>query len=114
MDKRKLKASVVTISFSAHTDFNQTNGFIQRVNPNHIYLVHGERTNVKKLHDEFRKLYTNLTVYYLVNGRDFSNRLSSTREASIIGSLRHYLRRWFCCCSSSFASSNTDNSCCTW
>ena len=89
MDKRKLKlkASVVTISFSAHTDFNQTNGFIQRVNPNHIYLVHGERTNVKKLHDELRKLYTNLTVYYLVNGRDFSNRLSSTREVSIVGSL---------------------------
>ena len=89
MDKRKLKlkASVVTISFSAHTDFNQTNGFIQRVSPNHIYLVHGERTNVKKLHDELRKLYANLTVYYLVNGRDFSNRLSSTREVSIVGSL---------------------------
>ena len=42
MDNHQLKprATVVTISFSAYTDFAQTKGFIEGVNPRHMYLVH--------------------------------------------------------------------------
>ena len=50
-----------------HTDFTQTKGFIEGVNPlRHIYLVHGEKTNVPKPHDELLKLYKprNITVHF--------------------------------------------------
>lgn len=84
----KLRATVVTISFSAHTDFSQTNGFIKSVKPRHIYLVHGEKTNISKLHKELRILYgPEITVYYLVNSRDFTNPINLERDVNFVGSI---------------------------
>ena len=38
----KLKMDVTYISFSAHTDYRQTSGFIRHLRPPHVVLVHGE------------------------------------------------------------------------
>ena len=38
----KLKMDVSYISFSAHTDYKQTSGFIRALRPPHVVLVHGE------------------------------------------------------------------------
>ena len=38
----KLKMDVTYISFSAHTDYRQTSGFIRNLRPPHVVLVHGE------------------------------------------------------------------------
>ena len=37
-----LKATVKYISFSAHTDYEQTSEFIRLLKPGHVVLVHGE------------------------------------------------------------------------
>ena len=77
----KLRATVVTISFSAHTRTSpQTKGFIESVNPlRHIYLVHGERekTNVTKLHKK-----TSPSTF-LVNSRTYTN-----SDVKLVGSRR--------------------------
>ena len=72
-----------------HTDFTQTKGFIEGVNPRHIYLVHGEKTNVTKLHDELLKLYKprNITVHFLVNSRTYTNDINTNSDVKLVGSL---------------------------
>ncbi|KAG8277735.1 cleavage and polyadenylation specificity factor 73-like [Homalodisca vitripennis] len=47
--KLPLKMSVDYISFSAHTDFQQTNEFIKILKPPHVVLVHGEQNEMNRL-----------------------------------------------------------------
>ena len=42
----KLKMDVSYISFSAHTDYKQTSGFIRALRPPHVVLVHGEGNTI--------------------------------------------------------------------
>ena len=44
-----LRMSVDAISFSAHADFPQTNDFIDKLQPKHVILVHGEATEMIRL-----------------------------------------------------------------
>lgn len=44
-----LRMSVDYISFSAHTDYEQTSEFIRTLNPPHIVLVHGEQNEMMRL-----------------------------------------------------------------
>ena len=37
------------ISFSAHTDYKQTSGFIRALKPPHVVLVHGEANEMSRL-----------------------------------------------------------------
>lgn len=37
------------ISFSAHTDYKQTSGFIRELKPPHVVLVHGEANEMSRL-----------------------------------------------------------------
>ena len=37
------------ISFSAHTDYKQTSGFIRALKPPHVILVHGEANEMNRL-----------------------------------------------------------------
>ena len=50
----KLKMDVSYISFSAHTDYRQTSGFIRALRPPHVVLVHGE--------GEYFKIFCNITT----------------------------------------------------
>lgn len=43
--------SVDAISFSAHADFPQTSEFIEKLQPPHVVLVHGEATEMGRLKD---------------------------------------------------------------
>uniref|UniRef100_H3C9Y3 Cleavage and polyadenylation specificity factor subunit 3 n=1 Tax=Tetraodon nigroviridis TaxID=99883 RepID=H3C9Y3_TETNG len=47
--KLALKMSVDYISFSAHTDYQQTSEFIRALKPPHVILVHGEQNEMARL-----------------------------------------------------------------
>ncbi|KAM3959462.1 cleavage and polyadenylation specificity factor 73 [Aphomia sociella] len=47
--KLPLKMSVDYISFSAHTDYQQTSEFINILKPPHVVLVHGEQNEMSRL-----------------------------------------------------------------
>jgi cleavage and polyadenylation specificity factor subunit 3 len=51
MDGRMLplKASVHYISFSAHSDFLQTAGFLDIIQPPYVVLVHGDANEMSRL-----------------------------------------------------------------
>ncbi|ETV96208.1 hypothetical protein, variant 1 [Aphanomyces invadans] len=65
MDGRLLpmNCSVEYISFSAHADFVGTSGFIEKVAPPHIVLVHGEKTEMMRLKAALHKKFHNPKVY---------------------------------------------------
>lgn len=42
------------ISFSAHSDFDQTFKFIEAVKPQVVILVHGERGEINRLKDKLK------------------------------------------------------------
>jgi cleavage and polyadenylation specificity factor subunit 3 len=44
-----LRHQVAYISFSAHTDYKQTSGFIRALKPPHVVLVHGEANEMSRL-----------------------------------------------------------------
>ncbi len=47
--KLPMKLSVDYISFSAHTDYQQTSEFIRLLKPPHVVLVHGEANEMNRL-----------------------------------------------------------------
>ncbi|XP_029652120.1 cleavage and polyadenylation specificity factor subunit 3 isoform X2 [Octopus sinensis] len=47
--KLPLKCSVDYISFSAHTDYQQTSEFLRALKPPHVVLVHGEQNEMSRL-----------------------------------------------------------------
>jgi len=47
--KLPLNMQVDYISFSAHTDYKQTSGFIRKLKPPHVVLVHGEANEMSRL-----------------------------------------------------------------
>ncbi|CAK4073151.1 unnamed protein product [Aphanomyces euteiches] len=65
MDGRILPmtCSVEYISFSAHADFVGTSGFIEKVAPPHIVLVHGEKNEMMRLKAALHKKFHNPKVY---------------------------------------------------
>lgn len=61
--KVKLKMKVHNVTFSAHSDFKDTSGFITKLKPKKIVLVHGENREMKKLKDEMeRKIKSNFEL----------------------------------------------------
>jgi cleavage and polyadenylation specificity factor subunit 3 len=55
--KQPLNASVTTCSFSAHVDFVMNRSFIQKVRPNHILLVHGQKDEMGRLKNALMMQY---------------------------------------------------------
>jgi Cft2 family RNA processing exonuclease len=45
------RCSIESITFSAHVDYKQNQTFIKSVTPDYIVLVHGEKTQMKRLKD---------------------------------------------------------------
>lgn len=48
----KRRCFIEQISFSAHADYNQTRDFIDNLQVPNVLLVHGERKEMKRLHDK--------------------------------------------------------------
>ncbi|KAG5321931.1 CPSF3 factor, partial [Pseudoatta argentina] len=55
--KLPLKMSVDYISFSAHTDYQQTSEFIRTLKPPHVVLVHGEQNEMGRLKAALQREY---------------------------------------------------------
>ena len=78
--KVKLNMKVKSVTFSAHSDFNDTSSFIQKIKPKKIILVHGEGKEMKRLKEEMERNMNNknqkeLDVNNYINK---NNALSST------------------------------------
>ncbi|KAG7155877.1 Cleavage and polyadenylation specificity factor subunit 3-like [Homarus americanus] len=56
-----MKCSVEYISFSAHTDFEQTSHFIRTIRPPNVVLVHGEMTEMSRLKAALEREYEGST-----------------------------------------------------
>lgn len=57
--KLPLNMSVDYISFSAHTDYQQTSEFIRLLKPQHVVLVHGEQNEMNRLKSALTREYEN-------------------------------------------------------
>lgn len=57
--KLPLNMSVDYISFSAHTDYQQTSEFIRLLKPQHVILVHGEQNEMSRLKSALQREYEN-------------------------------------------------------
>uniref|UniRef100_A0A1I8JMW6 PPPDE domain-containing protein n=1 Tax=Macrostomum lignano TaxID=282301 RepID=A0A1I8JMW6_9PLAT len=60
-----LKCSVDYVSFSAHTDYQQTSEFIRDLRPAHIVLVHGEQNEMLRLRSALLRQYEDEPDYRL-------------------------------------------------
>jgi cleavage and polyadenylation specificity factor subunit 3 len=59
-----LNISVNSISFSAHADCSQTTDFIAKLKPKHVILVHGEKNECHKLHEQLhRTFHPNIQIH---------------------------------------------------
>ncbi|XP_076048104.1 cleavage and polyadenylation specificity factor 73 [Oratosquilla oratoria] len=58
-----MKCTVEYISFSAHTDFDQTSHFIRTIKPPNVVLVHGEMTEMGRLKKALVKEYEENTEH---------------------------------------------------
>jgi len=47
--KLPMNLTVESVSFSAHADYKQTSGFIRKLKPPHVVLVHGEANEMSRL-----------------------------------------------------------------
>lgn len=63
--KLPLKCSVDYISFSAHTDYQQTSEFVRTLKPTHIVLVHGEQNEMSRLKAALTREYGDSTGYII-------------------------------------------------
>lgn len=90
--KLPLKMQVDYISFSAHTDYKQTSGFIRELKPPHVVLVHGEANEMNRLKSALTREYeadpeTNINFYNPRNTVAVELKFRGEKMAKVIGSL---------------------------
>ncbi|CAF3130310.1 unnamed protein product [Rotaria socialis] len=90
--KLPLKCSVDYISFSAHTDCNQTTDFIRELRPPHVILVHGESTEMNRLRSHLIRKFEDdpeckLLVYTPKNTQSVELRFRGEKTAKVVGQL---------------------------
>lgn len=85
------KCSVDYISFSAHTDYEQTSEFIRILEPPHIVLVHGEQTEMGRLKAavirEYEDKGAHIDVYNPANCQSVELYFRGEKMAKVMGSL---------------------------
>ncbi|CAG4989363.1 unnamed protein product [Colias eurytheme] len=86
--KLPLKMSVDYISFSAHTDYQQTSEFINILKPPHVVLVHGEQNEMSRLKAALQREHrTRLAVHTPRNTQLLALTFRGDKTAKVIGSL---------------------------
>lgn len=90
--KVPLNMSVDYISFSAHTDYQQTSEFIRLLQPTHVVLVHGEQNEMFRLKSALQREYegeknTNITFYNPRNTHTVSLHFRGEKTAKVMGKL---------------------------
>jgi len=90
-DSLTLKMTVEYISFSAHSDYQQTKEFIDKLLPPHIVLVHGAADEMKKLKEGLEKHFIDqnreCTVWNPQNTVTVEIEFKGEKPAVVIGSL---------------------------
>lgn len=86
-DSRKVsvKATVKFITFSAHSDYNQTSEFIRRLKANVVVLVHGEEHEMTRMRNKLREEYPDLNVTAPQNCQTVALRVPPDRSADAVG-----------------------------
>lgn len=83
--------SVDYISFSAHTDYEQTSEFIRALRPPHIVLVHGEANEMNRLKAALTREYENdavkMNIYNPKNTVAVELYFRGEKMAKVMGSL---------------------------
>lgn len=90
--KLPLKMSVDYISFSAHTDYQQTSEFIRILKPPHIVLVHGEQNEMARLRAAIIREYeddpdSHIEVYNPRNAQGVELYFRGEKTTKVMGSL---------------------------
>nr|CDS28250.1 Cleavage and polyadenylation specificity factor [Hymenolepis microstoma] len=90
--KLPLKCTIQYISFSAHTDYQQTSAFIRELKPSHVILVHGEQNEMMRLAGALRREYEDddtyqIDVYTPANITSVNLRFKGEKVAKVLGSL---------------------------
>mmetsp|Transcript_76015 Transcript_76015/g.211193 ORF Transcript_76015/g.211193 Transcript_76015/m.211193 type:complete len:718 (+) Transcript_76015:66-2219(+) len=88
-DGRKVgvRATIKFISFSAHSDYNQTAEFIRRLKANVVVLVHGEEAEMGRMRTKLREEYPELNVLAPQNCMTVALRVPPDRAADAVGQL---------------------------
>lgn len=90
--KLPMKLSVDYISFSAHTDYQQTSEFIRLLKPPHVVLVHGEANEMSRLKSALIREYehdleTPIKIYNPRNTAAVELKFKGEKTAKVMGSL---------------------------
>lgn len=87
--KVPLKMSVHYVSFSAHSDFQQTSSFIDALQPAYVVLVHGDKNEMHRLQEALLKRYTGKDVKVISpkNCQFVELEFKSDKYAKIVGDL---------------------------
>lgn len=90
--KLRLNMSVAYISFSAHTDYQQTSDFIRQLKPPHIVLVHGEQNEMSRLKSALQREYegdpeNDIKIYNPRNTESVDLYFRGEKIAKVMGSL---------------------------
>ncbi|XP_044745051.1 cleavage and polyadenylation specificity factor 73 [Coccinella septempunctata] len=90
--KLPLKMSVDYISFSAHTDYQQTSEFIRILKPLHVVLVHGEQNEMSRLKAALIREYeddpnTTIHIHNPRNTHSVELAFRGEKTAKVMGSL---------------------------
>lgn len=90
--KLPLNMSVDYISFSAHTDYQQTSEFIRLLKPEHVVLVHGEQNEMLRLKSALQREYetdknSNITFHNPRNTHSVELYFRGEKTAKVMGSL---------------------------
>lgn len=90
--KLALNMSVDYISFSAHTDYQQTSEFIRLLKPQHVILVHGEQNEMNRLKSALQREYesqpnANITFYNPRNTHSVELYFKGEKTAKVMGKL---------------------------
>lgn len=88
-DGRKVpvRATVKFISFSAHSDYNQTSEFIRKLKANVVVLVHGEEHEMGRMRNKLKEEYPELNVTAPLNCQTVALRVPPDRSADAVGQL---------------------------
>eukprot|EP00761_Pharyngomonas_kirbyi_P004737 gb/GECH01004742.1/.p1 GENE.gb/GECH01004742.1/~~gb/GECH01004742.1/.p1 ORF type:complete len:803 (+),score=185.02 gb/GECH01004742.1/:1-2409(+) len=85
MKPRRL--SVRYVSFSAHSDYEQTSEFVELTRPKHITLVHGDQSNVHKLKQALEHRFDWVKVYTPRNTETQQIPFKTQKKAKVVGSI---------------------------
>eukprot|EP00747_Dinoflagellata_sp_TGD_P029422 gnl/TRDRNA2_/TRDRNA2_133898_c1_seq2.p1 gnl/TRDRNA2_/TRDRNA2_133898_c1~~gnl/TRDRNA2_/TRDRNA2_133898_c1_seq2.p1 ORF type:complete len:351 (+),score=64.47 gnl/TRDRNA2_/TRDRNA2_133898_c1_seq2:53-1105(+) len=85
--KINVRATIKFITFSAHSDYDQTSEFIRRIGANVVVLVHGQAYTMNRMRTKLEEDFTGLKVVAPENCQTISVRVPVERSAEAVGQL---------------------------